>query len=129
MIVLSAESNNDVQELKVHLPNYLTGVHVFFHEIDQSTVQRLRRFVYTYVRAGEKECSQNRFLSLYWLSFDGHVDDIADARTTTHILANGDCRDSLALHDACPKARVINVEWLDACVRQSARLDTDAYKL
>lgn len=54
-VSLSAASNNDVHELKVHLPNYLTGVHVFFHEIDQSTVQRLQRFVYTYVRAGAQK--------------------------------------------------------------------------
>ena len=62
-------------------------------------------------------------------SFDGHVDDIADSKTTTHILTLGDCPDKLALQDACPKARIINAEWLDACITHEKRLETENYEL
>ena len=54
---------------------------------------------------------------------------MADSNTTTHILASGDCRDILALQDACPNARIINIEWLDACVSQGANVNTDIYEL
>ena len=50
-------------------------------------------------------------------------------QTTTHIVAVGNCRDRLALQDACPKARVVNVEWLDACLIHEKRLETDTYEL
>jgi len=62
-------------------------------------------------------------------SFDGEVNEKADSNTTTHILASGNCQDVLALQDACPNARVINIEWLDACVSQRTRLNTDIYEL
>ncbi|CAF4255551.1 unnamed protein product, partial [Rotaria magnacalcarata] len=45
--------------------------------------------------------------------FDGDVDEKADSNTTTHILASGECRDVLALKDACPNALIVNIEWLD----------------
>ena len=54
---------------------------------------------------------------------------MADSNTTTHILASGDCRDILALQDTCPNAHVINIEWLDACLSQGTKLNTDTYKL
>jgi hypothetical protein len=66
---------------------------------------------------------------LFTFSFDGEVDETADSDTTTHILTPGNCRDVLALQDACPNARVINIEWLDACVSQGTKLNTDIYEL
>jgi len=68
-------------------------------------------------------------LQRFVYAFDGEVDEIADSDTTTHILASGNCRDVLALQDACPNARVVNIEWLDACVSQETRLNTDIYEL
>lgn len=62
-------------------------------------------------------------------SFDGHVDESVDPKSTTHILTLGDCQDKLALQDACPRARIVNMEWLDACVTQEKRLETDKYEL
>lgn len=62
-------------------------------------------------------------------SFNGDVNDKADSHTTTHILASGDCREISALQDACPNARVINVEWLDACISQGTMVDTKNYQL
>jgi hypothetical protein len=47
--VFISEETNNVNRLKVHLPNYLSGVHIFFHDIDDNTKQRLQRFVYAYV--------------------------------------------------------------------------------
>jgi len=47
-VFISEETNNN-NRLKVHLPNYLSGVHIFFHDIDDNTKQRLQRFVYAYV--------------------------------------------------------------------------------
>jgi len=66
---------------------------------------------------------------LFTFSFDGEINETADPDTTTHILASGNCRDILALQDACPNARVINIEWLDACVSHGTRLNTDIYEL
>ena len=66
---------------------------------------------------------------MFDFSFDGHVDEIADPRTTTHILVTGDCQDIIALHDVCPKAHVVNIEWLDACVTHEKCLDTNIYEL
>jgi len=43
------EKTNHMNQLKVHLPNYLSGVHIFFHDIDDNTKKRLQRFVYAYV--------------------------------------------------------------------------------
>ncbi|CAF0884246.1 unnamed protein product [Adineta ricciae] len=97
-----------INQLKVHLPNYLSGIHVFFHDIDENTKNRLQRFVYT---------------------FNGEVDEITDVNTTTHILTTGDCRDVLALQDCCPDAHVINIEWLDACITHGKILNIDTYKL
>ncbi|CAF4224092.1 unnamed protein product, partial [Rotaria sp. Silwood2] len=94
--------------LKLHLPCYLSGVHIFFHDIDENTKKRLQRFVY---------------------AFDGDVNETADPDTITHILAAGNCQDILALRDACPNACVINIEWLDACISQGTRLNTDIYEL
>jgi hypothetical protein len=37
-----------MSQLKVHLPNYLSGVNIFFHDIDDNTIRRLQRFVYAY---------------------------------------------------------------------------------
>lgn len=70
-------------------------------------------------------------MSLLWIlsSFDGHVDEVADPKTTTHILTLGDCPDKLALQDSCPKARIVNIEWLDACVTHEQQLGTDKYEL
>ncbi len=48
MFFISKETNN-IDHLKVHLPNYLSGVHIFFHDIDDNTKKRLQRFVYAYV--------------------------------------------------------------------------------
>ncbi|CAF3617419.1 unnamed protein product [Rotaria sordida] len=102
------KSINNKNQLKLHLPSYLSGVNIFFHDIDENTKKRLQRFVY---------------------AFDGDVNEIADSNATTHILAPGNCQDILALQDACPNARVINIEWLDACVSQGTRLNTDSYEL
>ncbi|CAF5065838.1 unnamed protein product, partial [Rotaria magnacalcarata] len=99
---------NDKGRLKIHLPSYLSGIHIFFHEIDDNTKKRLQRFIYT---------------------FDGDVDEKADSNTTTHILASGECRDVLALKDACPNALIVNIEWLDVCVSQGKKLQTDIYEL
>ncbi|CAF3435055.1 unnamed protein product [Rotaria sp. Silwood1] len=99
---------NNINRLKLHMPSYLSGIHVFFHDIDENTKKRLQRFVY---------------------AFDGDIDETADANTTTHILAAGNCQDILALQDACPNARVINIEWLDACISNGTRLNTDIYEL
>jgi len=66
---------------------------------------------------------------LFIFSFDGEINETTDPSTTTHILASGGCRDILALQDACPNARVINIEWLDACVSHGEKLDTDIYQL
>lgn len=66
---------------------------------------------------------------LFFFSYNGEVNDKADSQSTTHILTSGDCRDILALQDACPNARVINVEWLDACISQGTKLNTDLYEL
>lgn len=118
------EIKHPAQRLKLHLPDLFHGVHVFFHEIDETTIKRLKRFLYAYVAM--------RKYSLTWLSlsrFDGQVDRTADAQTTTHIVAVGNCRDRLALQDACPKARVVNVEWLDACLTHEKLLETDTYEL
>jgi hypothetical protein len=43
------EETNKIDHLKLHLPNYLSGVHIFFHDIDDNTKKRLQRFVYTYI--------------------------------------------------------------------------------
>jgi len=37
------------QHLDVHLPSYFSNLHLFFHDIDEQTVKRLKRFVYAYV--------------------------------------------------------------------------------
>jgi len=66
---------------------------------------------------------------LFIFSFDGEVNETADSNTTTHILTSGNCRDILALQDACPNARVINIEWLDACISHGTSLSTDNYEL
>ena len=118
------EIKHPAQRLKLHLPDLFHGVHVFFHEIDETTIKRLKRFLYAYVEM--RECS---LTSLSLSRFDGQVDQTADAHTTTHIVAVGNCRDRLALQDACPKARVVNVEWLDACLTHEKRLETDTYEL
>jgi len=47
--VFISEETNNIDHLKVHLPNYLSGVHIFFHDIDDNTKKRLQRFVYAYV--------------------------------------------------------------------------------
>ncbi len=44
-----SEKLNNIERLKVHLPNYLSDVHIFFHDIDDNTKNRLQRFVYAYV--------------------------------------------------------------------------------
>ncbi len=49
MEFLFLEKTNHMNQLKVHLPNYLSGVHIFFHDIDDNTKKRLQRFVYAYV--------------------------------------------------------------------------------
>lgn len=66
---------------------------------------------------------------MFIFSFGGDIDSTADSNTTTHILAPGDCTDVLALQDACPSARIVNVEWLDVCVSEGKRLNTDNYQL
>lgn len=66
---------------------------------------------------------------LLYNSFNGEVNEKADSDITTHILVSGDCRDILALQDACPNAWVINVEWLDACISQGTKVDTENYEL
>ena len=71
----------------------------------------------------------NDFIFFMWFRFNGQVDDIADPETTTHIIANGNCRDVLALKDACPSAHIVNIEWLDACISNGQRLDTNSYEL
>lgn len=37
------------QRLDVHLPSYFSNLHLFFYDIDEQTVKRLKRFVYAYV--------------------------------------------------------------------------------
>ncbi|CAF0836864.1 unnamed protein product [Adineta steineri] len=102
------DKTNSISQLKVHLPNYLAGVHIFFHDIDDTTKKRLQRFVY---------------------AFDGEINETTNVKTTTHILALGDCQDVLALQDACPNAHVINIEWLDACISHGKKINTDIYEL
>ncbi|CAF3662859.1 unnamed protein product [Rotaria socialis] len=102
------KKTNHKDRLKIHLPSYLSGIHIFFHEIDDNTKRRLQRFIY---------------------AFDGDVDEKADSNTTTHILTSGECRDVLALKDACSNALIVNVEWLDVCVSQGRKLHTDIYEL
>ena len=66
---------------------------------------------------------------MFLCSYDGNVDDVIDSHRTTHILTTGTCSEILALHDASPQARVVNIEWLDACVTEDKRLNTDIYEL
>jgi hypothetical protein len=47
--VFISEETHRIDRLKVHLPNYLSGIRIFFHDIDNNTKQRLQRFVYAYV--------------------------------------------------------------------------------
>ncbi len=47
--VFISEENNNMSRLKVHLPNYLSGINIFFHDIDDNIKNRLQRFVYAYV--------------------------------------------------------------------------------
>jgi hypothetical protein len=82
--------------------------------------------VFTYVY---KSILPFRCVIKFLFSFNGEVDHVADSNTTTHILVPGDCRDILALQDACPDARVVNIEWLDACISQGTRVNTDIYEL
>lgn len=66
---------------------------------------------------------------LIFFSYDGNVSETADPEQTTHILTTADCQDLLALHDACPKANVVNVEWLESCITEEKILNTNLYKL
>jgi hypothetical protein len=43
------EERDNIDHLKLHIPNYFSGVHIFFHDVDDNTKKRLQRFVYTYV--------------------------------------------------------------------------------
>lgn len=123
------EEKSNIGRLKLHLSNYLSGVHIFFHDVDEQTKKRLQRFVYAYVDDYFMySCTRSRNF-LFTFSFDGDIDETVDTDTTTHILVPGNCRDILALQDTCPKARVINIEWLDACVSHGAKLGTDTYEM
>lgn len=44
-----SETSRKIDRLTLRIPDYLTDVHIYFHEIDDRTKQRLQRFVYTYV--------------------------------------------------------------------------------
>ena len=53
LLIILLETNHS-RRLKLHLPDYFHGVHAFFHEIDKPTLQRLTRFLYTYVSKTER---------------------------------------------------------------------------
>lgn len=108
------------------MPNYFSRLHIVFHDIDEQTVKRLKRFVYAYVDRARRE---KRSIYSIFFSYDGHVDPIIDPNTTTHILTTSNCHDLLALQDACPQASILNIEWLDACLTNQSKLNPDPYKL
>ncbi|XP_059824631.1 chromodomain-helicase-DNA-binding protein 1-like isoform X1 [Hypanus sabinus] len=91
------------------LPDFMSGVNVYFYNVPEE-----------------------KMLSRYLITYNGNVDRNFCAETT-HIVAQVDNSDQMQELQSClqenPKAVLVQVQWLKACISKQQKVDTTSYEI